>query len=80
MAALKYHPDERNGSMFITAPDVVGVSAWIQFQSPSLSSVRFLTLSKQQHKLQSEDVYFQQLARQRTTSTDQVSPRPGEPC
>ena len=80
MAARKYHPLARNGIIFIMSTERVGVSAWIQFQSPSCISVRALIESRAQKSDQSLELYFQQFARHFTTSTHQVSPRLGEPC
>ena len=79
-AAMKYHPLESIGSIFMTMPLALGVSAEIQFQSPSSISVRSLMESRQQKIDQSEELYFPQLARHRTTSTLHVCPRPEEPC
>ena len=79
MAARKYHPLDRNGNIFIILPGVSGVGAEIQFQSPSSFSQRSM-LSRQQKIDQSEEEYFQQLARHLTTSTLHTSPLSGEPC
>ena len=80
VAARKYQPLDRNGNIFITSRERLGVSAWIQFQSPSFMSVRSWMLSRAQKRDQSLELYFQQLALHLTTSTHQVTPRLGEPC
>ena len=53
---------------------------WFFFKYLKFSMTRSLMLSRQQKRDQSEELHFQQLARHRTTSTHQVSPRSGVPC
>ena len=77
MAARKYHPEDKKGNILMMSPVLVGVGAWIQFQSPRVSCVRSWMLSRTQKRDHGLLLYFQQFARQRTTSTHQVSPRLG---